>query len=112
MKTSELIRAAVDTHLWDGIIDRDSLESDGGKIPYLCCVLSTYSGDNPQAQVVATMIQEELEQYRKENPSGVCDDRRWPIGSTLNWQWVGAELQAFRFMYAEMLACYFESIGD
>lgn len=109
MKTSELIRNAVDAHLWNGVDDRCAVV---GSAPYLCCALSTYSDGSLQARMVVALIEEELAQYRKENPTALPDDRNLPIGATLNWQWTGEDLQAFRFMYAEMLACYFESIGD
>jgi hypothetical protein len=123
MKASALIRLAIDQFLAtnDGSYD-DIIRADRGEItPYICCALdratkasglSVGHDSNVWAQEV---IAEELNQYGTVGATTVyvaltrlCrqqgdDDILYPDTQ---------ELQEFRFMYADFLAHYFESIGN
>lgn len=112
MKTSEFIRNAVDAHLSADGIDHPVQEQDS----FICIALlhykhslGVYAGQCEAYDKARPMIEQELQEYQKLHSSTT---HYHTIGNILKWEWEGEELQAFRFMYAEMLACYFESIGD
>ena len=105
MKTSQFIREAVDSFLWNGI---DPREAPG--TPYLCICLTDYGKEtNFNYKPLLTLIQEHVQCSR------ISEDR-WGTGG---WTVLPLELsasceknQAARFMFAEFLALQFEDMED
>lgn len=112
MKTSEFIRNAVDTHLSPDGKDYPERKQD----MFICIALLHYkhslgihAGQCEAYDKAHILIQQELLEYQEMCRSSM---QYTTIGNILGGQWDGEDLQAFRYMYAEMLACYFESLGD
>lgn len=112
MKTSEFIRNAVDAHLSTDGIDKIDPQVDA----FICIALlyykhsiGCYSAICRPYDKAKEIIEQELLEYQQQRRATITYTT---IGSILERELSGEELQAFRFMYAELLAYYFESIGD
>ena len=112
MKTSEFIRNAVDAHLSTDGVDKIDHQVDA----FICNALRHYKHSidiyaaSPKAYENAKeIIEQELLEYQQQRRATITCTT---IGNVLEHELSGEELQAFRFMYAEMLAYYFDSIGD
>lgn len=112
MKTSEFIRNTVDAHLSTDGVDRIDYQVDA----FICIALlhykhsiGCYSAFCRPYDKAKEIIEQELLEYQQQRSALIAYTT---IGNVLEHELTGEELQAFRFMYAEMLACYFESIGD
>lgn len=114
MKTSAFIRKAVDSYLLYTAEDR----LIGHRETFLCACLQAQADKmgtleaHECSKKAKAIIFTELEaayrvRYPYQAPTTVHT-----IGIALGHAIRNEELQCFRFMYAEMLACYFESIDD
>lgn len=118
MKTSEFIRAAVDTCLHPNASEYKY--SDEGTIsPYLCIALAHYNAINrykyeEQRNKVRAVIDELVTSmssmysniFMAAESSGFISTRK------LNKMEASGETQQIRFMLAEFMALYFEDQGD
>lgn len=111
MKTSEYIREMLDSRLWHPVI----CESDDDRVDlnldkYLCVLFQW-------APTVCEEIRWELERQHAElaktgeaAPNSILV--RIYMFPNIPWDERDAAMQELRFMYADFLAYYFESIGD
>lgn len=117
MKASALIRLAIDKFLAinDGS-QKDNAAQDTGDITmYICCALdraaraSKLNIDHPNNVLVQEVISEEL---GKHSTVYIALNRLYNRETGKGCFMTNQELQEFRFMFADFLAHYFESIGN
>ena len=114
MKTSEFIRNAVDAHLAS---DRD-MERSYYASRFLCMALAFYNNEakgeytkqlKAASEVIALEIAEYACQYMVPDPGRITYTIAQISGVDL---YDYESIQALRFLFAENIAHYFESLGD